>query len=523
MDTNTKQKKPGFFKTVIWALVIFGALHLVTDGKSTDTILGFFGKEDTSQTEPAGSTKPSAPTPTTQDTNRLPSVPEELQNHVYLASRGYGACAGFTGKVKLMVIFVSDPEVSWTEDKIGQSRQDIEATMARIRQDAATYGAELNLTVEYVTAKADAPLIRDDWTVWANSALASISLPGIKDGTAAVLQERYGVDAVPIVFCTNQNGRSFAQTYSGNTNATEGVLIYGDTKELYHEICHVFGAEDFYYPKEVAELAKTYLPNSIMANSAEGSMEALTAYCIGWTDSLSDNAMQFLQKTSHLTQAYLTAQKLLESQTGYVENFLSSSGTYTGYLVDGVRHGQGTLVWDNGSVYTGAWEHGVRHGQGRMTFAGGDIYDGQWQNGIRQGYGTYIWANGNRYVGDFVDNNRQGQGTMYYADGGRYTGQWWGNEPNGQGKHTYAEGHTYEGGWKNGTFNGQGIFTWTTGDKYVGDFVDGNRQGYGIYYYPNGNRYEGQWYAGEVHGQGTMYYADGSQRSGKWDNGNFVG
>lgn len=517
MGTNTKKKKFGFWKGLLLIIAVLAFLNMVTDGASTDFLTSLFKGPDSS----ISTTPTEAPTQPTED--RLPSVPEALRNHVYLQCRGKGACAGFTGDVKMLVIFVSDPEVSWTEERINNARQEIETAMARIRQDAAAYGASLNLTAEYLTAKAGMPLVRDDWTNWANSALSYLSLPGFGSGLTSLLEDRYGADEVPMVFCTDQNGRSFAQSASGGSSTAEAALIYGDTEELYHEVCHIFGAEDFYYPREVADLAKTYLTNSLMTNSAEGVMEDLTAYCIGWTDELSDNAMQFLQKTSHLTQAYLTAQKLLESQTGYVENHAMSGGTYTGYLVDGIRHGQGTLVWDNGSVYTGAWEHGIRHGQGRMTFDNGDVYDGQWQNGVRTGTGTYTWPNGSRYVGDFLENDRQGQGTMYYADGGRYTGQWWANERNGQGKHTYAEGHTYEGNWKNGTFHGQGVFTWTTGDKYVGEYVDGNRQGYGIYYYPNGSRYEGQWYAGEIHGQGTMYYADGSQRSGKWDNGNFVG
>ena len=517
MGTNAKQKKFGFWKGLMLIAVILVALNAITDGASTDFLSSLFKSSDPS----ADTIQTEAPIQPTED--RLPSVPEALRNHVYLQSRDQGACASFTGDVKLLVIFVSDPESVWTEARIGQTKQEIETVIARIRQDAATYGSKLDLSAEYLTAKAEAPLIRKEWTDWANSALSYLSLPGMNGNTASVLEERYRVDEVPIIFFTDRNGRSFAHSASGSSNSAESALIYGDIEALYHEVCHIFGAEDFYYPKEVADLAKTYLPNSIMANSSEGVMEEMTAYCIGWTDSLSDNALQFLQKTSHLTNAYLSAQKLLESQTGYVENHPMSGCTYTGYLVDGIRHGQGTAVWDNGSVYTGTWEHGIRHGQGHMTFNNGDVYDGQWQKGIRQGTGTYTWADGSRYVGEFVDSNRQGQGTMYYADGSWYTGQWWGNERNGQGKHTFAEGHTYEGSWKNDYFNGQGVFTWTTGDKYVGDYVDGNRQGYGIYFYPNGGRYEGQWYAGELNGQGTMYYADGTHRTGKWENGNFVG
>jgi hypothetical protein len=39
---------------------------------------------------------------------------------------------------------------------------------------------------------------------------------------------------------------------------------------------------------------------------------------------------------------------------------------YVGELLDGERHGQGTMTYENGDTYVGEWENDKRHGQGKM-------------------------------------------------------------------------------------------------------------------------------------------------------------
>jgi hypothetical protein len=46
----------------------------------------------------------------------------------------------------------------------------------------------------------------------------------------------------------------------------------------------------------------------------------------------------------------------------------------------GVKDGQGTYTWADGSIYTGAWKYGVREGQGTYKGADGTIYEGLWSN-----------------------------------------------------------------------------------------------------------------------------------------------
>ena len=488
MSTNVKPKKLGFGKGLILIAAILIVLHWVSDGKSTEFIKDIF--RDT--TDSTGTT--AAPT-TPPQADRLPSVPEELWDHVYLDTRGQGSCARFTGNVTVLFVFADDPQTQWTLEEIESTKQEIEPILARIRQDAAAFGATLNLTADYVTGTAEKPLVRDEWFSWATDILQSLSLLDTPSTLPADYRQHYQADAVPILFLTNQDGRSLARSTISGGSTIEGALIYDDPGAIYHELCHVFGAKDFYFPAEVKTLAQLHIPNSIMADSNSGSVDSLTAYLMGWTDNLSNEALLFLNQTAYLTPEYLMAQKLLESHTGYVENHALGDGIYTGYLVDGIRHGQGKYTHD------------------------GTVLEGTFVHGSLQGQGTHIWADGTKYIGNFENGKRSGQGIMYYNDGAVYQGQWADSKRSGQGRLTYANGTYCEGTWVDGNLNGEGIFVWSENEKYVGHFVDGKRNGYGIYYFPNGARYEGNWVDGERQGQGTVYYADGSSQSGTWVNG----
>ena len=97
MSTNVKPKKLGFGKGLILIAAILIVLHWISDGKSTEFIKDIF--RDT--TDSTGTT--AAPT-TPPQAERLPSVPEELWDHVYLDTRGQGSCARFTGNVTVLFV-----------------------------------------------------------------------------------------------------------------------------------------------------------------------------------------------------------------------------------------------------------------------------------------------------------------------------------------------------------------------------------------------------------------------------------
>ena len=150
-------------------------------------------------------------------------------------------------------------------------------------------------------------------------------------------------------------------------------------------------------------------------------------------------------------------------------------GNYTGKYRKGMRHGQGTCIWADGSSYEGTWRYDVMHGKGTFKYKG-YTYVGDWQNGKRQGRGKLIFPDGSVYEGQFVADRIEGYGTMKLADGGKH-----------------------EGNFKNGKAEGLGKHVWATGAQYVGD-----------------------WKNDQMHGNGTLVKADGAVQQGKFENNEYI-
>jgi hypothetical protein len=71
----------------------------------------------------------------------------------------------------------------------------------------------------------------------------------------------------------------------------------------------------------------------------------------------------------------------------------SNGDQYIGHVLDGKRHGRGTLTMHNGEAYTGEFQDDLFHGWGRYEFSDGRRYEGRFSNGeINEG--TVVLKNG---------------------------------------------------------------------------------------------------------------------------------
>lgn len=77
----------------------------------------------------------------------------------------------------------------------------------------------------------------------------------------------------------------------------------GEKRTFIHELLHLFGAEDFYYPPVVEKAADKWLPDSIMNEGH--TIDALTRVLVGWDTWLSGNAEGFLNDTKGVTEKEL--------------------------------------------------------------------------------------------------------------------------------------------------------------------------------------------------------------------------
>lgn len=303
-------------KSFVWILVVLTLLMSLLAGctdpqpttNPTTSAAPTTQRPTTTPTLPP--TQPTKPTtqptqPETQPTEpAVPEnpVPEELRNNYYLGSKDQGDCERMTGNINVLVVFVSDSISKWTESDMQMSKTAFADHEANMEAAAARYGAEMELTMTYLEAT-----ILTEFNVEGKaltSAYTTMRKLGIGDAfhDQDSLEAKYDADAVPILFVLNRPGRAFAVAMDAYTDELECAVIFGkDMSSVRHELYHIFGAQDFYFPDETIAAQEKYLPDSIM-NNHFNDVDDLTAFLIGWVDELSDNAIKFLRATNHLTR-----------------------------------------------------------------------------------------------------------------------------------------------------------------------------------------------------------------------------
>ena len=449
------------------------------------------------------------------------TVPEELREHLFLSARDAGSCRKMTGKIAVLCVLVNDGESEWDGESVRRVKAQYQNELSSLMSEAERYGLELNFSVCYSNAYAEHALAGRDVSDWCGEMLASAGFADYEDAVKQA-KERTDADECVPVFHFNKNGRSFA--HCANTEkGNELVVLFGtDDDAIDHEVCHVFGTRDYYYPDEVKSSALKLFKECIMVSSKSGTVDPLSAYLMGWTDTVSATAVDFLESTAGITSESLKDAREEETYTGAVVGRRYSNGTYSGDLVFGVMHGEGVFTYDNGDVYEGGWRHGAKDGYGVYTWPSGARYAGQWLDGEYNGEGTYEYVNGTVYTGQWLDGKKNGMGRLTYVGGSYFEGEFADGEKNGHGVHVYENGAVYEGEYKDGEMHGKGKYTFANGASYEGSFVKGVKDGYGVYRYASGAVYSGQWKNGEMHGWGTLTYAGGYTVEGMFENGEFV-
>ena len=132
--------------------------------------------------------------------------------------------------------------------------------------------------------------------------------------------------------------------------------------------------------------------------------------------------------------------------------------------------------WPDGKQYRGEMLDGKRHGKGSITYPDGASYDGDWHNDWRHGHGEYKYTDGTWYKGQWEMGNRQGEGLCTYADGNMFQGSWVANLPHGKGQCRFAEGSLYRGEFVMGKMHGFGTLIRHDGTiAFEGEWRDGEK------------------------------------------------
>jgi uncharacterized caspase-like protein len=199
--------------------------------------------------------------------------------------------------------------------------------------------------------------------------------------------------------------------------------------------------------------------------------------------------------------------------------YIAKSFRYEGEFTDGVKHGQGIYIWDNGNRYEGPFSEDRPNGLGKYFFSNGDAYTGEVKAGALTGRGIYVTKAGDTLEGTFVDAKLHGVGTYRYASGDRYEGEVVQGKLQGKGRYFTKDGDRIEAPFRDGRPSGKGVYHFSNGDRYEGDIVGADLTGQGAYFYSSGLKYEGEMRQAHPQGRGTFWFLDGSRFEGTFENG----
>lgn len=203
---------------------------------------------------------------------------------------------------------------------------------------------------------------------------------------------------------------------------------------------------------------------------------------------------------------------------------LPDSGIYNGEYHDGLFHGNGTLVWRNGSFYKGEFKNGLMHGAGIFEFASGERYEGELTNGMMEGAGKYVSDRGDVYTGEFAAGNFHGKGRYEQKSGVVYEGDFVKGSFTGVGKIIYASSNEYQGEVEDWQMHGQGTYTsLDNGTVYSGTFVDDTQNGLGEIITKAGDQYKGNIEDWSSDGQGELKRSNGEHYIGEFKSGLYHG
>lgn len=427
-----------------------------------------------------------------------------IMNNQFLNAKNAGICQKLVGKINYMIVFVDDADSQWYEEDIRYFNLIYQGVVEFFLQQSKKYHISLEfkkysyrtyipISVEYNNAhKWDRDVVMN---VWHESI----------DTIQSTLKQKLSCDEVPILFLFNKNGRSNAHNVERNSDIKyEYAIIFfqaNDTdkqkiKGIAHESCHLFGASDYYYPDQVCENAKKYLENSIMNFGDDYVIDSLTAYCIGWTNMIDNNAQNFINKTNHITQKDIIKGRKDTAFNGFKYKQYDSGTIYIGDFVDNHCEGNGLIKYDNGDIYQGEWINNQMYGYGTMIFHTSDVYNGEWKNNVKDGFGVFYENNGYTYIGDFKDNQRNGLGLLQYPQGWLLYGHWLNGLMNGEGI-MILDDCIYLGEWQNNRRNGQAVEMHFNGDVYAGNWKDDYKDGHVLLYCEN-DVYECQYHLGQL-------------------------
>lgn len=261
-------------------------------------------------------------TDTTYDNRKWDNAPGKGKNengepwdlykeHPLFRAKGSGNVKHCRGKIHLRVFFVDDEKCSWTDKTRNAYRAMVDDAIQTLERERGL-GSDLAISWSAENLTMAGSFSKGNDAHDAVPALLGVSGKADVAKLQNSFRKSHGYEEVPMLFVWAWDFRGSAKqsqlelsarrTGEWATIGVDDILKNrdGEKRTFLHELLHLFGAEDFYYPPTVEKAAEKWLPGSIM-NEGDA-IDDLTRVLIGWDDHLSCNAEGFLDDTKDVTE-----------------------------------------------------------------------------------------------------------------------------------------------------------------------------------------------------------------------------
>lgn len=209
-------------------------------------------------------------------------------------AKGKGDSRYLKDNVAIALVFADEPDSKWSEtDKRNYLFKQM-SEASSLKAEAEKYGTALDLSLISFSCEASTKFSPTDYSLWLNEALASAGLSA--DTAVDYLKTKYEKDEAAVVFVIKGSGASFSLP-STEKSGFECSFVYSSEAGFRHELLHLFGAKDLHSPEAVKTVAEEVFPESVMLSPENKTVDNLTAYLIGWTDTLDEASSAFIQRT----------------------------------------------------------------------------------------------------------------------------------------------------------------------------------------------------------------------------------
>ncbi len=236
-----------------------------------------------------------------------------FENHAFLSEMNQGPCRRMRGNVFVELLFVEDQVNSWTKGEIDAFYPTYKKSVKDLCKQAQGAGCGLTFTTRVGRYRYSGVL---DPNHFYNTQLPKVKSEyfqsyGCKTSEEFMTRRKieHRAEEVAMIFVLERRFRAYA--YNGRDLEFCVLTNESDSHAITHELLHLFGAADLYYPYPVYGLTMEYFPKSVMCTYEGMEVDPLTRYLVGWETALSPKAAEYLGKLQdYTTQRHLQANHL---------------------------------------------------------------------------------------------------------------------------------------------------------------------------------------------------------------------